>query len=400
MMRPPESVIPLLRRLELHGFQAVVAGGFVRDSLLGLPPGDLDVATSALPQEVEHIFGSNAVSISSSRKHGTIIVTGFGPPVEVTTFRRESGYSDHRRPDRVDFVRDIREDCSRRDFTINAMMLDADGRLYDFFGGRADLDKRLIRAVGEPERRFSEDALRMLRALRFAARLGFSIEPDTLSALWKCAPLCRFLAAERVFHELSGILLSPRPQYAVRAGQYGLLDHFLSHRPKTVFSRLDALPAELPVRFAAFCSLLKAEGCITCCESFVRRLRASSELIKLCSCLDRFLSSDPPASRSDIKRLMCLVGIPFARGLAAAWFSIGKGNLLPQIDNILSSGECFSADTLALGGRDLLALGLSGRDVGRAIGLLLAHVSQHPEDNTRERLIALLDTLTSAQEEL
>ena len=212
----PEHVKTILSRLEAAGHEAYCVGGAVRDRLLGRAPGDWDVTTSALPEEVSALFAPHA--LPTGLRHGTVTVKPEGVPgVEVTTYRRDGAYSDCRRPDSVEFTASLTEDLARRDFTVNAMALDLRGALADPFGGGEDLKRGLLRAVGEPEKRFGEDALRILRGLRFAARLGFSIEAGTDRALRACAPLLERIAPERVREELTGILCGPYAETVLRS---------------------------------------------------------------------------------------------------------------------------------------------------------------------------------------
>ena len=199
--------LAVLERLNAAGHRAVLVGGCVRDRLMGRTPHDYDAATSARPEQIREACAPMRV-VETGVRHGTVTVLSGGLPVEVTTFRVEGGYSDHRRPDGVRFVADLEEDLARRDFTINAMALD-EGGIVDPFGGRADLSAGFIRCVGEPARRFEEDALRILRALRFASCLDFSIEPATLAAARAAAPTLTRVSAERVFAELDKLLLGP-----------------------------------------------------------------------------------------------------------------------------------------------------------------------------------------------
>ena len=204
-VRIPEPVRAVLARLEEAGYEAWCVGGAVRDTLLGQEPGDWDVTSGAEPEAVLSLFAPHA--LPTGLKHGTVTVApGGGQGVEVTTFRRDGDYLDHRHPERVAFTRSLAEDLARRDFTVNAIAVNLRGELSDPFGGRADLASHVLRAVGDPEKRFQEDALRILRGLRFASRLGFSIEPGTAKAIRRCAPLLERIVPERVLTELTGIL--------------------------------------------------------------------------------------------------------------------------------------------------------------------------------------------------
>lgn len=209
--------------LEQAGFQAYIVGGAVRDYLLGKAPHDMDVASNAYPEEVKKLFNR---TVDIGIEHGTVLVLMEGEGIEVTTFRTESEYTDLRRPDKVEFVQSLEEDLKRRDFTINAMAMDKNLAIIDPFGGKSDLEKCLIRAVGEPGERFQEDALRMLRAVRFSGQLNFAIEAGTLAAIRSHASLIRAVAVERLKNELDKILINPRTQQSMAyLQQSGLAEH-------------------------------------------------------------------------------------------------------------------------------------------------------------------------------
>ncbi|MBG9988167.1 CCA tRNA nucleotidyltransferase [Aerococcaceae bacterium DSM 111176] len=198
-----KQALPILEQIESHGYEAYFVGGSVRDYLLSLEIHDIDIATSATPEEIKSIF---PVTIDVGIEHGTVIVRYQGESYEITTFRVEGKYSDFRRPDKVDFVRNLEEDTLRRDFTINALAIDKEGQVYDYHGGMIDLRNELIRAVGVPTERFNEDALRMLRAIRFASQLGFEIDETTMSAIQELAPLIEKIAMERILIEFTKFL--------------------------------------------------------------------------------------------------------------------------------------------------------------------------------------------------
>lgn len=209
--RIPAPVMHVMNKIEEAGYQAWLVGGCVRDLLRHKEPHDYDLATSARPQIIQQLFKKHA---DTGLKHGTVMVIEEGIPIEVTTFRKEGTYSDGRHPDQVEFVDDIQEDLARRDFTVNAMAWNPENGLLDPFGGQKDLEEGIIRAVGDPDRRFEEDALRMIRAWRFAAQLGFRIEEQTLKALHKEDNTARIekISAERIFEELNKILISDHPE--------------------------------------------------------------------------------------------------------------------------------------------------------------------------------------------
>ncbi|MBP3885218.1 MAG: HD domain-containing protein [Olsenella sp.] len=212
----PEYATSVLRVLEEAGFEAWVVGGWVRDALLGAPCHDVDVTTSAHWRDVERVLSSHGIEVHETGvAHGTVTAMVGGKPIEITTYRVESSYTDRRHPDRVVFVKDVRQDLARRDFTINSMAYHPDRGLLDPFDGRGDLCRGLIRAVGEPELRFSEDALRVLRAVRFACRLGFTVESETQDALVRCAEGLDDIASERIGQELDGIVCTGRMGWAL-----------------------------------------------------------------------------------------------------------------------------------------------------------------------------------------
>lgn len=306
------------------GYEACPVGGCIRDTLLGRPPGDWDVASSALPETVVSLFPR---TVPTGLRHGTVTVLLGDMSLEVTAFRREGDYADGRHPDAVSFGVGLREDLARRDFTVNAMALRRDGTLADPFGGQADLDAGLIRCVGNPDRRFQEDALRLLRAVRFAAQLDFTLENGTAAALRRNAGRLDLVSGERVKAELEKILLSPRPELAGELLRLGLLAH-LGGRPDCPgLLALREEPPEPVPRWRAFCRL----------------------------------TGFPIAA------------LPVERALR-------RGVLHPEAEAVR---------TLALSGGELAALGLEGPAIGAAQRRLAAHILSHPEDNTPARLLAL-----------
>ncbi|MGD6956240.1 CCA tRNA nucleotidyltransferase [Rossellomorea aquimaris] len=198
-----QQAVPVLKKIERAGFVAYFVGGSVRDHFLSRPINDVDIATSAYPQELKEIFPK---TIDVGIEHGTILVIDEGREYEITTFRTESGYADFRRPDKVEFIRSLEGDLERRDFTMNSMAMDANGKVYDPFKGMDDIHNRVIRTVGSPDLRFNEDALRMMRGVRFVSQLGFKVDPDTLNALEEHSRLLEYIAVERKTMEFEKIL--------------------------------------------------------------------------------------------------------------------------------------------------------------------------------------------------
>ena len=321
------------RTLWKAGHQAFPVGGCVRDLLLGRAPEDWDVATSALPEQVEELF---ARTIPTGKRHGTVTVVEAGERIEVTTFRREEGYGDGRHPDGVRFDATLEEDLARRDFTVNAMALDRDGAVVDPFGGREDLERQVIRCVGEGDRRFAEDALRMFRAVRFSAQLGFAVEEHTLAAIRRNAPRAANLSGERIKAELEKILLSPRPELAGEVLGLGLLSHLGGSPDCPDLLPLRAVPPAPVPRWREFCRL----------------------------------TGFP------------ITALPVERALR-------RGVLHPEAEAVRE---------LALSGGALAALGLEGEAIGAMQRRLAAHILAHPEDNRRERLLQLVEGWRGAQQ--
>ncbi len=376
----PGYVLTIIARLKESGFEAYAVGGCVRDIVLGIAPADYDIATSAKPTEVAELFER---TVRTGEMHGTITVLIGDRQAEVTTFRTESGYSDHRRPDSVVFVSELREDLSRRDFTINSLAMDADGAVIDCFGGVSDIKNGIIRCVGEPEKRFTEDALRMLRALRFSAVLGFEIDCETLAAIKKCSHLSARLSAERVQTEFFKILLSPRPETMENVIGLGLLNSFLSPKPIDLYP-LSRIPADEKARLALFSYLLKQNGLIISVDGFLKDLRFSRVLVSACKAVASILESEYPETAADMKRLIVRYGYDAAACAASVSPDDGFRRLF---DSVMSSGECFCLGQLAVNGDDLRALGYSGKSVGTMLSSLLEHVIDAPSENDRNILL-------------
>lgn len=374
MKAPPKYVLNILCALDSAGHRAVLAGGCVRDSLLGRRPSDWDIASSASPEEVLALFPR---CVPTGIKHGTVTVLSGGGSVEVTAFRAEGGYSDHRRPDSVSFGCPLEADLARRDLTVNAMAMDAAGEITDPFGGRDDLRRRLLRCVGEPERRFDEDALRMLRTVRFSAQLGFDIEPRTLEAIRALAHLASGLSAERVRDELLKTLRSPAPGLVWQLVDLGLLDACLAPGDASApREALDVLP--IYARLAHFCRDLELGGYIMSTDRFLAALRFDGETLRRTASAVEVLKS---GSR-DWKRLLR------GHGEAAVLAAHPKNRALRAV---LRSGECWELSSLAIGGRELAALGYSGPELGRELRRLLDHVIDYPADNRADILCKLVE---------
>ncbi len=389
MIPIPEEIGAILAKLRAAGFEAQAVGGCVRDSLLGLTPGDWDICTSALPEEVVACFGEEN-TIPTGLRHGTVTVRSGSRLSEVTTYRTDGAYTDHRRPDSVRFVSSLAEDLARRDFTVNAMALDEKGQAVDLFGGREDLKRRLIRCVGTPEERFREDALRILRALRFAARLGFAIEPETKAAMFACRELLASLSAERVLAELRGFLSAPKPG-SLAADFAPVLAQALPPLTTSAIRRaslgLDGAPADFALRMALLGRSLKAEEA----EALADALRFDRKTKMQFLAFLEALKSPLPRSRGELLPLLKRLGWEGGEKLAAIPGNEGFAALLAEAKE---AGLPFSVSELPLGGGELLALGARpGPGVGRTLETLLSELWAGNLELDRESLLRRAEKL-------
>ena len=382
---PPKYVTAILNRLEKHGFSAYIVGGSVRDIIMGRCPNDWDICTSALPEEVSAVFSH---SRPTGIKHGTVTVTVHGSPVEITTFCSDGEYKDHRRPNSVRFIDDLKGDLERRDFTVNALALPLSGDICDLFGGRDDIEKRLIRCVGDPDKRFNEDALRMLRAFRFSAVLGFEIEPLTLAAIKNNAHLSSGLAKERVKIELEKILLSDAPQVISSVIEYGLLSGIATESPLVLdLTSLKKLPKNRALRWAGLCALLLKSGVIKDARAFLTMLRLDSVTTRACSVGCNLALEKAPVDALSWKRLLSKNGTEAGKCAAAACDVLYGSGHLKLLGKVIKSGECFSIKQLAVSGDDLMDLSFRGIELGGILSSLLEHVLEHPQNNERAFLL-------------
>ncbi len=364
------------------GFEAYPVGGCVRDLLLGRTPGDWDVTTNALPEQVTALFDH---TVPTGIKHGTVTVILDGTAVEVTTFRTEGGYSDGRHPDGVRFDATLEQDLARRDFTINAMALGRDGSVMDPFGGQADLKAKIIRCVGDPDRRFSEDALRMFRAVRFGAQLGFLIEEKTIKALRGNTCKAELVAGERVRVEVEKTLCSARPEQVKVLFDLGLMAAWSGEKP-TKTRRLSRLPAEPMLRWAGLCACMGTGNV----EAFLRGLKLDAATIRACGAGWELWRRGVPADAVGWRKALIEYGADACRAGAA----MAGEDALCQLEAVLAQNPYIRVEQLALSGGELAKLGLSGPEIGRMQRRLLAFVAEHPMANTREQLLAEIRRLS------
>ena len=440
-IRMDEGAAELLDTLHRAGYAAYVVGGCVRDSLLGLTPHDWDLCTSALPQQGMELFGEEKC-IPTGLQHGTVTVKQGGGLYEITTFRTEGTYTDGRHPDEVHFVPDVREDLARRDFTINAMAYNEKEGLVDPFGGQADLQSGILRAVGVPHQRFTEDALRILRLYRFAARFGFSIDPPTAQAAQELCAHLDCVSVERIEEELAKLLSAPAPAAYLDEKILGVVLPELS--PEALAAAkpvVDACPAgerALPVRLAALLLSLGEDGT----RRTLRRLRCSNACIEETAVLVReVVSGVPGAFSSDTNRaipspallpaatgshpsgrsseklparppvslniytrkLLGQYGLKTVQRLAALGTALQPEHaadfaaLSELAERLDADGVCCRVSQLAVNGRDLMAAGVpSGPGIRKVLEALLDGVIREEYPNERQALLTAVQQLAAS----
>lgn len=386
----------LLTRLHAAGHAAYAVGGCVRDSLLGQSPHDWDLCTSATPEQVLELFGK-AHCIPTGLQHGTVTVKHGGELYEITTFRTEGAYSDGRHPDHVAFVPDVKEDLARRDFTINAMAYNAEEGLIDPFGGQNDLAAGIVRAVGEPQRRFEEDALRILRLYRFAARFGFAIDPATGQA---ARALCRHLdcvSEERIAEELSRLLAAPAPgaylEAEVLAVIFPELDAAELPESRRILDALEPGMEHVPVRLAALLCPLGEAGA----RAALKRLKCSNALTGTVATLVREAAAGMPGaaltltarrflSRYDLATITDLTALCSARHPEQAE---AFAALQQEAARLVETNACCRINQLAVNGRDLMDAGVRpGPGLRRVLDALLEQVLTGQLPNEKAALLA------------
>ncbi len=433
---PPKGKY-IIETIQRAGFEAYVVGGCVRDSILGREPQDWDITTSAGPGQVKALFPR---TIDTGLQHGTVTVMQQGEGFEVTTYRIDGTYEDGRHPSQVTFTSDLREDLRRRDLTINAMAYNDTEGLVDLFGGMADLEAGVVRCVGNPRERFEEDALRILRAIRFSAQLGFCIEEGTAAAIRELAPTLSRISAERIQAELVKLLVSPRPEYLRIAYDMGVTKVFLPEFDKAcetpqnhphhccsvgehILKSLEHVEPDKVLRLTMLLhdigkpAVLTVDGAgrshfhghaavgAKMAGDILRRLKFDNDTIRM---VCRLVQYHDYGNGQDIdirlaRRALHRIG----EEAFPAIFAVKRADIYAQSEymreeklsrlaqwqslykEILDKKQCVSLKTLAVGGSDLLAVGWKpGKDLGEALQHLLELVLEEPERNTKEWLLA------------
>ncbi len=380
-MRYPENVIKIAEIMAKHGYRAYAVGGCVRDSIMGREPSDWDMTTDAFPEKMIEIFAAEGVrTIPTGLKHGTVSVLLDGETYELTTFRIDGSYTDSRHPDAVTFTRNIEDDLARRDFTVNAIAAQGD-EVVDVFGGRRDISNKIIRAVGDPERRFFEDALRILRAVRFAATLGFEIEGETKKAAKKMSDGLKNVSVERKIVELKKMLISDGADRGIELlFELGLEKYIHSELRMPSFSLL-SLPRRFETRMAA---LFWQNDSVPELSGLKLSRAESVNIKKLCDkgkfCLE--------LSEKNARRMI------FEYGELApdAAYLHGECELAELIKKEAEKKPCVSVAQLEIKGNDLIAVGIEPKNIGEIMAYLLDRVIDEPRLNNKEKLIELLNS--------
>lgn len=434
----PEKVNKIIHTLQEHGYEAYAVGGCVRDSFLGREPMDWDITTSAMPEETKALFPH---TFDTGIEHGTITVLLDHEGFEVTTYRVDGKYEDSRHPKEVIFVRNLKEDLLRRDFTINAMAYNEKDGLVDIFGGMDDLKAGIIRCVGNAQARFSEDALRILRGIRFAAQLGFELEDDTREGMRLLAPTLKKISAERIQVELVKTLVSPRPDLLREAWKLGITKEFLPefdlamettqetiHHMYTVGEHiLHTLLAVRPDRILRLTMLfhdmgkpymktMDADGTAhfkghpekssELADEILHRLKFDNDTIRKVTKLVRYHDHRMPVTPAHVRRAIHEIGedlfplyLEVRRADVSAQSMYQREEKAADIDGveklyheIMEKNECVSLKTLAVTGKDLIAAGMKpGKEIGQTLEHFLDLVLEHPELNRKEELLKRIE---------
>ena len=430
----PEQVNSILESLQKSGYEAYVVGGCVRDALLGREPNDWDITTSALPTEVKSVFPR---TIDTGLQHGTVTVLCGGTGYEVTTFRVDGVYEDGRHPKEVTFTPSLREDLKRRDFTINAMAYNNESGLVDLFGGQQDLENGIVRAVGDPVQRFTEDALRIMRAIRFSAQLGYEIEPETLRAASALAPNLRRISSERIREELEKTLVSDRPELLRTAWAAGITKEFIPefdrcmetdqinpHHCYTVGEHIlkgvSLVRKDRILRITMFlhdiakpiCHTVDEEGIdhfrghaeVGCslAKTILQRLKYDNATIRKVTTLVKYHDMQIRLTEPAVRKAIVMTGadlfpllleVKLADFMSQSTFQREEkqenfDTLCAIYERIIERGDCLSLRGMAVNGSDLIEMGVKpGREVGDILAGMFEEVLNVPEHNNKEYLL-------------
>jgi len=432
----PKDVVHIIDVLYKYGFEAYAVGGCIRDVILGVAPNDWDITTSAKPEDIKAIFKR---TVDTGIEHGTVTVLIDTMMYEVTTYRIDGNYSDGRHPDSVNFTSNLEEDLKRRDFTINAMAYNDEKGLVDIFDGKSDIEKGIVRCVGNASERFNEDALRMLRAVRFAAQLGFEIDIDTQLAISKLKEKLLLVSMERIQIELTKLLISNNPERIKTLYELGItklifkeFDKMMQTVPGnnghylTVGEHTIKVLGEIePDKILRWTALLHDSGKITAdiistdsdyfsnytrvsekiAVDLLKKLKMDNNTITQVKCLIHWYAYPIKPDKTCIRNILSKIGVELFDKLLMLMKANSKGKAREVYENylimlqtievlyneILENRDCFSLKTLAVSGKDLIEYGIKeGKVLGETLEYLLTIVIENPEMNTKEKLLGVL----------
>ncbi len=380
----------IINILTAAGYKAYAVGGCVRDAIMGRIVSDYDIATSATPYQTETVLKSENIRfIETGIKHGTVCAIIEGKGYEITTFRTEGGYSDNRRPDEVNFVQDIKEDLSRRDFTVNAMAYSHSHGIVDLFGGQKDIQDKIIRTVGNPDLRFGEDALRIIRALRFASVLDFEIEEKTAQSIDENFKSLANVADERITTEVMK-MISGKGFVRVFNRFFKVLEFILPQNDKiyknqasdNILSELERLK-ENPAVLLAYLNVFETDEKLKKHASF-GRLKLPSNIQKRVEFMVYYKNLDIPSDKTCVKLYLSKFGVQSVKDLA---FLKNSKQTLKLIDDVFENNEPFMISHLDIGGDDLLSLGFKGKQIGELLTKILELVIKGDVPNDKNKII-------------
>ena len=375
---PPEIQF-IIDTLNKNGFEAYLVGGCVRDMLMDIPPHDYDITTSAPPEAILTLFEK---TVPTGIKHGTVTVINGGIAAEVTTYRADGDYTDHRRPKSVTFVKSLKEDLARRDFTVNAIAYNKTKGVKDFFGGIKDINNKILRAVGEPKKRFREDALRILRLFRFASVLEFTPEKETLNAALKCAPLLESISAERISSEVRKAINGKKPAALKPLTDIRGLEFIGIKAPD--YSKIIPLQGEGLALFGFLYS--STDNLISALEF----LKPSNKEKKLYQNILTLLSLPLPQSKEEIKEMLFKTdpcSVEKYLYFKNSYFGTDTQNAFNMLSEITENGEPYRISDLKIGGKNLINMGVSGEKIGETLEYLRGLVVINPEQNRKSILL-------------
>ena len=389
-MQLPEQVKFIISELNKNGYEGYIVGGCVRDYLMDIPPHDYDITTSALPEEVKAIFPH---TVDTGIEHGTVTVIIDKIGYELTTYRIDGEYKDNRHPEQVIFTDKLAGDLSRRDFTVNAIAYNDQRGYVDMFGGMEDIKKAIIKGVGEPSKRFQEDALRMMRALRFSAQLNFSIEENTMLALKENAQLIKNISIERIREEFFKLIISDHNERLDLLYESGMLPYFLPELKKIIednsisYTTINTLSKDICVRLAYVFHTLDSDNV----KKILHNFRTDNKTNKITSQLVKHIDFEI-TDKYSLRKLISILGenTEHEIEIMGAVKGIDTSKAKEMYSEIISAGDCCNLKSLAINGNDLKELGIDhGKEVGEYLAKALDFVL-NPHNNQREKIMAFL----------